>query len=386
MFLNYKFFLLYIKIQRMKNILLKSNLLFLLFVTGNLLSQWKYPNAEKLKGDVIITYEVTYDEVLTEKQKESSSYKKEIVVVFNKDKLKEKTFTNNINLEYSFIFDYNKELSYNCVSFGKDKKAIKSKFRNGSINVVLTDVKTEKILDFPCQVYETMLNGEIRKIYTTKSFGLKYTKQFNAEGFLLKYSGISKGLGTYTVTAKKIFYTKVPESTFSLDGFTVQTKEEQEQYIANRKERSNRLKETANNQVGEESPKFSIRTIDGRKIKNKDLLGKVVVLNFWFTTCSPCKKEIPELNQLKKEFVGKDVEFIAVALDEEYKIASFLKGTPFNYEIVDSGSWLASRFEVSAYPSNIVIDKKGIIQFYKVGYSADIAKSISYQINKHLNN
>ncbi|MEO9571143.1 MAG: TlpA disulfide reductase family protein [Polaribacter sp.] len=368
----------------MKKILLKSCLLFLLSITCNVFSQWKYPNAENIKRDVIITYEVAYEKVLTEKQKKSPNYKKKIVVVFNKNKLIEKRFTNILNLEYFYIFDYNKEVSYNCRSYKNDKVAIKSKFRKGSTKVVLLDEPIENILGFPCQIYETTLKGEIKKIYTTKSFGLKYTKQFNTEGFLLKYSGISKYFGRYTVTAKNISYGKAPKSTYSIEGFTVRTKEEQKQYIAKREEKGNKYKELAKNKVGEKSPNFSFRTIDGRKIKSKDLLGKVVVLNFWFTTCPPCKKEIPDLNRLKKEFEGKDVEFLAIALDEEYKIASFLKKIPFTYEIVDSGSWLKSKFDVTAYPSNIIIDKKGVIQFYKVGYKSDIVKSMSYQINKYL--
>ena len=368
----------------MKRILLKSSLFFFLFITCNIFSQWRYPNAENIKKDVIITYEVVYEKKLTEKQKKSPNYKKKIVVVFNKDKFIEKRFTNILNLEYFYIFDYNKEISYNCRSYGNDKVAIKSKFRKGSRTTVLLDGKTENILGFPCQVYESIIKGEVKKTYTTKSFGLKYTKQFNTEGFLLKYSGISKYFGRYTVTAKNIFYDKAPKSTYSIEGFTVRTKEEQKEYLAKREEKVNKYKELAKNKVGKKSPKFSFRTIDGRKIKSKDLLGKVVVLNFWFTTCAPCKKEIPDLNRLKKEFEGKDVEFLAIALDEEYKIASFLKKTPFTYGIVDSGDWLKSKFGVTAYPSNIIIDKKGVIQFYKIGYKSDIAQSMSYQINKYL--
>lgn len=63
---------------------------------------------------------------------------------------------------------------------------------------------------------------------------------------------------------------------------------------------------------------FNMRTLDGQKIKAKDLSGKVLVFNFWFINCPPCRAEIPELNRLVDRYKNdKDVMFLGVALDEK---------------------------------------------------------------------
>src|SRR2546429_8515774 len=65
------------------------------------------------------------------------------------------------------------------------------------------------------------------------------------------------------------------------------------------------------------APGFHATSLDGREIDSAKLRGKVVVANFWFTGCGPCKAEIPDLNRLTREFAGKDVVFLAFTLDED---------------------------------------------------------------------
>ena len=120
--------------------------------------------------------------------------------------------------------------------------------------------------------------------------------------------------------------------------------------------------------IGKTSHNFSAKSMKGKKIKSKDLIGKVVVLNFWFINCPPCLKEIPLLNDLKKKYKDKNVEFIAVALDSESKIYNFLKHTPFNYNQITDGKWMATKFDISRYPTNLIIDKKGIVQLFKTSF------------------
>ena len=367
----------------MTNKNLKIILLFfcVCFVIPNAFSQWRYPNAENIKDDIIITYEVTYDNELSEKQKQSTRFIKEFVVIFNNEKLLEKRFTNNIKLETSLLLDYNKELGYSCVKQGEVKQAVVSKFKQPFKKVTLLEGEEEQIIGFSCQVHTAKIKGKLRKIYTTKNLGLRFVKQFNAEGFLLKYSANDKYLGVYTVTAKTIFYTKVPDSTYDLKGFQIKTSEEQKEYSNEMASKREKNKEKSIENLGEQAPSFIVRSTRGKKFKSKDLLGKVVVLNFWFTTCGPCKKEIPQLNELKKRYNGKDVEFIAIALDQEYKIDKFVKQNPFTYNIIEDGRWLASKFDISLYPTNIIIDKEGNYQFFKTGYKKDITEAMSFKID-----
>ncbi len=109
--------------------------------------------------------------------------------------------------------------------------------------------------------------------------------------------------------------------------------------------------------------------------------GKIVVFNFWFINCPPCKREIPELNKLVEKYKDKnDVVFIAVALDEKSDLKDFLKTTPFNYTIVDAGRWIAAEIGINTFPTNVVVDQNGIVQFHATGYSLSLPSWIDKTI------
>jgi thiol-disulfide isomerase/thioredoxin len=108
----------------------------------------------------------------------------------------------------------------------------------------------------------------------------------------------------------------------------------------------------------------------GQFIKKEELEGKVVVLNFWFIACPPCRYEMPELNRLKASFKdNKDIIFIAIALDKAPEVESFLKISPFDYRMIENARYLFYKYGVSQCPASLVIDKAGIIKFSSVGYN-----------------
>ena len=109
------------------------------------------------------------------------------------------------------------------------------------------------------------------------------------------------------------------------------------------------------------APAFSVTSLDGEDLNSRSLRGKVAVLNFWFIGCAPCRIEIPSLNKLVDEFDQDDVVFIAFARDGEAPLRSFLKELPFKYKIIPAAADVISKFNVSTYPTHIVIDQKGNI-------------------------
>lgn len=117
--------------------------------------------------------------------------------------------------------------------------------------------------------------------------------------------------------------------------------------------------------VGEKFSYFNFKDLEGKKFKTADLVGKVLVLNFWFINCPPCRKEIPDLNELVKKYEGRDdVVFIAIALDQAYEVDGFLKDSPFNYHHLTDGKYYAQKFGIRAYPSHAIVDKGGIVKFH----------------------
>lgn len=121
-------------------------------------------------------------------------------------------------------------------------------------------------------------------------------------------------------------------------------------------------------QTGNKIGNTRLVTLDRKKYNLKDLAGKVVVLNFWYINCSPCRMEIPHLNKITETYKDRDdVIFLAVALDKAYDLKQFLKEMPFNYGIVDGGGYIASQYGITLYPTHVVLDKEGKVTFHTSG-------------------
>jgi thiol-disulfide isomerase/thioredoxin len=122
--------------------------------------------------------------------------------------------------------------------------------------------------------------------------------------------------------------------------------------------------------TGEVLKPFKVTDITGTKISPKDWVGKIVVINFWFINCLPCRKEIPELNKMAIKYANNpDVIFIGIALDRKPSIDRFIAATPFAYHQVEDGEQYASLFKIHLYPTNVVIDKEGKVRFHSTGYT-----------------
>lgn len=73
-------------------------------------------------------------------------------------------------------------------------------------------------------------------------------------------------------------------------------------------------------------PNFTFIDIHGDTISKSNTIGKVVVINFWFSTCKPCISEIPELNEVYEKFQNDtNVVFAAVTYENRKTVKKFLK-------------------------------------------------------------
>jgi thiol-disulfide isomerase/thioredoxin len=127
-----------------------------------------------------------------------------------------------------------------------------------------------------------------------------------------------------------------------------------------------------------------ITDLKGNKFDFKADTGKVVVFNFWFINCPPCKKEIPELNDLVEKYKDKNVTFIAIALDDAYSLKNFLKFSPFYYNIVDEGGYYSQKYGVKSYPTHVVVGKDGKVKFSTVGLASNTIYWLDKTISEEL--
>ena len=133
--------------------------------------------------------------------------------------------------------------------------------------------------------------------------------------------------------------------------------------------------------TGKDFSFFKTSDIYANKIDLKEDKGKIIVLNFWFVNCPPCRMEIPDLNELVETYKGNDsVKFIGIALDEKADLQDFLKTFPFNYTIVHNGGYIASRYNIRSYPTHVIIDQQGKVYFHTTG----LAPNTVYWLNKSI--
>src|SRR5262249_4755449 len=69
--------------------------------------------------------------------------------------------------------------------------------------------------------------------------------------------------------------------------------------------------------IGIAAPDFTLKDLNGREVSLSEYKGKVVLVNFWATWCTPCLGEIPELIEMQQKYGPKGFVILGLAMDEE---------------------------------------------------------------------
>jgi thiol-disulfide isomerase/thioredoxin len=125
------------------------------------------------------------------------------------------------------------------------------------------------------------------------------------------------------------------------------------------------------------APAFDLKDLKGNPITLASLKGKPVLLDFWATWCAPCRKSMPELQELHKKYAARGFTVVGVAIDEgpsaRSKVAKYIAAKKYTYAIaLDDGkhpAWEA--FRVKAVPAAFLIDAKGQVVAQWLGAPAN---------------
>ena len=119
------------------------------------------------------------------------------------------------------------------------------------------------------------------------------------------------------------------------------------------------------------APDFSYTLLDGTKGSTRELRGKVLLVNFWATSCVSCVKEMPELVATHEKFRARGFETLAVAMsyDPPAYVANFAetRKLPFGVVIDNTGAIATGFGDVKLTPTTFLIDKRGGIVKRYVG-------------------
>jgi peroxiredoxin len=152
-------------------------------------------------------------------------------------------------------------------------------------------------------------------------------------------------------------------------------------------ESANRMIENPRRARENYAPDFSFTTAEGEYVSLEDLRGKVVVLDFWGTWCPPCVESVPELRTLHKRY-SKEPSFMLIGISSDSDEQEWREFTAKNKMIWpqyrDKDHKVQRAFGVRAFPTYVVIDHEGIVQFRSVGLSWQRAASLEDAIRKHV--
>ena len=130
------------------------------------------------------------------------------------------------------------------------------------------------------------------------------------------------------------------------------------------------------------SPEFKGTTMQGENIDSGLFSDDLVILNFWFTVCGPCIREIPELNQLVEKYQT-NIHYLAFSADSREQIQTFLKKHPFKFKIIPGAREVEKAFDISIHPTHVVI-KNGRILWKGFGSSSDNIDRLEGIIKRNL--
>jgi thiol-disulfide isomerase/thioredoxin len=123
-------------------------------------------------------------------------------------------------------------------------------------------------------------------------------------------------------------------------------------------------------------PSANLKTMEGQVLNTQDLAksGKITVLSFWATWCSPCKKELDAIMDYYEEWQETyGMELIAISVDDPRtaaKIPAMVSQKGWEYRILhDYNKEFQQAANVQSVPYTILLDQSGNIVFEHTGYA-----------------
>ena len=129
--------------------------------------------------------------------------------------------------------------------------------------------------------------------------------------------------------------------------------------------------------IGMRCPAYSLDLVDGSgKVNIKDYRGKIVVINFWGTWCTPCKAELPYFDRVANEYEGEVVVITLHTTDRSADAPAYIEQNFSNSKMifaydVPMSKYVDMYFQLlggkSSYPRTLVLDEDGVITFTRDG-------------------
>jgi thiol-disulfide isomerase/thioredoxin/tetratricopeptide (TPR) repeat protein len=124
------------------------------------------------------------------------------------------------------------------------------------------------------------------------------------------------------------------------------------------------IAQAAGSPVNASAPKFTLHTLDGKRLTLATFRGKTLVINVWGSWCPPCRLEMPDL-VAESAADGPNVAFLGIDLTETPAVARAYitaKGVTYPQVVATAASAFAHDYDIRNYPTTIVIDPNGVVR------------------------
>ncbi len=121
--------------------------------------------------------------------------------------------------------------------------------------------------------------------------------------------------------------------------------------------------------IGAPMPDFTLTSLAGTPVRLADYGGQVVLVNAWGTWCSPCRAEMPTLNDFYRLHQSEGFVLLAVnSGDSQAEVAGFISQAHFTFPVLlDPGETVLDRLGVRGLPTSFVVGRDGLLKDIHVG-------------------
>ena len=120
--------------------------------------------------------------------------------------------------------------------------------------------------------------------------------------------------------------------------------------------------------IGSQLPAINLENVDGQEVSTQSLLNKPLIINVWYSTCEPCRRELPALANADTQYRDR-VQFVGVNIKDSATVAKeFASQYGVKFELLlDKNGLFISQLGIATAPVTLAIDPQGLIVGQKAG-------------------
>ncbi len=123
--------------------------------------------------------------------------------------------------------------------------------------------------------------------------------------------------------------------------------------------------------------KHELQSLEKGSFRLADFGGKVVVVNLWASWCGPCRREIPDFEEVRRDYSGRGVEFVGLTTEnprtDSGRVKQFVRDVKFGFRLgwADRETALGLMNGRNTIPQTYVLDREGRVLLHMRGYGAE---------------